>query len=181
MCNKDKKIIVQRYLKVLFLAVLSIQVFAADLPGKHKIFLNKTFQLAQLSRQKGNHPFGALLVYRGRIILTAENLVISTQDVTAHAEMVLIRQASKQFSKEILKHSTLYTSTKPCAMCSGAIYWAGISRVVYGCSTQTLEKLAHGGLAISSKEIFKQGKRDVRANGPYFEEAAIKVHKGFWS
>ncbi|KTD43055.1 tRNA-specific adenosine deaminase [Legionella parisiensis] len=180
MCNHKEKIMLQRYLIVFFLAVLSCQVFAADMPEEHQNFLNKTFQLAQLARQKGNHPFGALLVYRGRVILTAENLVISSHDVTAHAEMVLIRQASKQFSEDILKNAILYTSTEPCAMCSGAIYWAGISRVVYGCSTQTLEKHAYGGLAIPSAEIFKQGKRMVRASGPYFEAKAVKVHEGFW-
>jgi tRNA(Arg) A34 adenosine deaminase TadA len=180
MCPNHKKINLMRYLKAIILAVLSLQGFAADYSEKSKNFLDKTFQLARLARQKGNHPFGALLVYQGRVILTAENLVLSSHDVTAHAEMVLIRQASKQFSEDILKHSTLYTSTEPCAMCSGAIYWSGIPQVVYGCSAQTLEKIAHGGLAISSAEIFKQGKKIVKTKGPYFEEEAIKVHEGFW-
>lgn len=179
MCKKDKKKL-NRYLNVLGLAALSLQVFAAYFPGQHKVFLSKTFELAESARQNGNHPFGALLVYRGRVILTAENLVISSHDVTAHAEMVLIRQASRQFSEEILKESVLYTSTEPCAMCSGAIYWAGIPRVVYGCSAQSLEKIAHGGLAMSSNEIFIQGKKAIKSYGPYFEADAIKIHEEFW-
>ena len=166
--------------KIMFLSALSLQGFAANLSAEHKPFLDKTFELARSARQKGNHPFGALLVYQGKVILTAENLVKTSHDVTAHAEMELIRQASKQFPEEILKQATLYTSTEPCAMCSGAIYWAGISHVVFGCSAQTLEKIADGGLAIPSNEIFKQGKRTIRSNGPYFEEEAIKVHEGFW-
>ncbi|WP_454782299.1 nucleoside deaminase [Legionella sp. WA2022007384] len=167
-------------LKVIFLSALSLQGFATELSAEHKPFLDKTFQLAYSARQKGNHPFGALLVYRGKVILTAENLVKTSHDVTAHAEMELIRQASKQFSEDILKQTILYTSTEPCAMCSGAIYWAGISHVVFGCSAQTLEKLADGGFAIPSDVIFKQGKRTIRSNGPYFEEEAVKVHEGFW-
>ncbi|WP_392538658.1 nucleoside deaminase [Legionella sp. 227] len=175
-----RKITGFNYLKALLLVGLSLQGFAAESPEPHKLFLDKTFQLARLARQKGNHPFGAILVYRGRVILTAENLVISSHDVTAHAEMVLLRKASQKFSKKILKHSILYTSTEPCAMCSGAIYWSGVPRVVYGCSAQALEALAHGGFVIPSQKILKQGKRTVRVNGPYFEHEAIKVHEGFW-
>ncbi|WP_207387289.1 nucleoside deaminase [Fluoribacter gormanii] len=167
-------------IKVMFLFALSLQGFAADCFEKHQPFLDKTFQLARSARQKGNHPFGALLVYRGTVILTAENLVNTSLDVTAHAEMELIRQASKRFPEEILKQSTLYASTEPCAMCSGAIYWAGIPQVVFGCSAQTLEQLAGGGLAISSDEIFKRGKRTIRVNGPFYEEEAVRVHEGFW-
>lgn len=169
------------YLKAIFLIGLSLPGFATGYLEEHKDYLYKTFQLAKSASQKGNHPFGALLVYQGKIILTAENLVITSHDVTAHAEMELIRQASKQFSKDILKHSVLYTSTEPCAMCAGAIYWAGISHVVYGCSAQTLGKLANESFIISSSEIFRQGKRKVRVSGPYFESEAIKVHKGFWT
>ncbi len=168
------------FLKVIFLVVLSCKTFAADFPQKHKTYLEKTFQLARSARQKGNHPFGALLVYQGKVILTAENTVMTSHDVTAHAEMELLRKASKQFPEKILKESTLYTSTEPCAMCSAAIYWAGLSRVVYGCSAQTLEKLAHGGFVIPSNQIFKQGERTVVSMGPYFENEAVKVHEGFW-
>ncbi|KTC81161.1 tRNA-specific adenosine deaminase [Legionella cherrii] len=175
-----RKIIGLNYLKALVLVGLSLPGFAGEQPESHKLFLEKTFQLARLARHKGNHPFGALLVYRGQIILTAENLVTSSHDVTAHAEMMLLRAASKKFSKKILAHSILYTSTEPCAMCSGAIYWAGVSRVVYGCSAQALEALARGGFVIPSNQLLKHGKRTVRVNGPYFEEEAIKVHEGFW-
>lgn len=146
----------------------------------HQIYLEETFQLARSARQKGNHPFGALLVDHGKVILTAENTVITSQDVTAHAEMELIRKASKQFSEKILKNSTLYTSTEPCAMCSAAMYWAGISQIVYGCSAQALEKMAHGGFVVPSHQIFNYGERKVILMGPYFENEAVKVHEGFW-
>lgn len=93
--------------------------------------------------------------------------------------MILIRKASEQFSNEILKHSTLYTSTEPCAMCSGAIFWAGISNIVFRCSASKLETIAHGGLAMKSSEIFKNGNRIIRIEGPYFEKDAVKIHEGF--
>lgn len=153
---------------------------AVEQPKPHKQFLDKTFQLARQAREKGNHPFGALLVYKGQIILTAENLVTLSHDVTAHAEMELLRKASQQLSKEVLRHSTLYTSTEPCAMCSGAIYWSGINRVVYGCSAQKLEQQAHGGFVVASAELLQKGKRVIDVKGPYYETEAVKVHEGFW-
>jgi len=168
------------FLIVIFLAGFPFKTFASDLPEKHKIYLEKTFQLARSARQKGNHPFGALLVYHGKVILTAENTVKTSHDLTAHAEMQLIRKASKQLPEKILKDSILYTSTEPCAMCAAAIYWSGISQIVYGCAAQTLENMAHGGFVIPSNQLFKHGERKVIAMGPYFENEAVKVHEGFW-
>lgn len=147
---------------------------------QHKEYLEKTFNLADSARKKGNHPFGALLVHNGKVILTAENAVITSHDSTAHAELELVRQASQKFPKEILKDSILYTSTEPCAMCSGAIYWAGISHVVYGCSAEKLGEMTNGSLVIPSKDIFSRGKRPVESEGPFFEDLAVKVHEGFW-
>ena len=94
--------------------------------------LLRAIELARGSREKGNHPFGSLLVdASGQVLLESENTVVTGHDVTGHAELNLVRAASMQFEVETLSRSTLYTSTEPCAMCSSAIYWSGIGRVVY--------------------------------------------------
>lgn len=113
-----RKIIGLNYLKALVWVGLSLPCFAAEQPESHKLFLEKTFQLARLARHKGNHPFGALLVYRGQIILTAENLVTSSHDVTAHAEMMLLRAASKKFPKKFSRTQfcTQAQSLVPCVL-----------------------------------------------------------------
>ncbi len=139
------------------------------------------FKLAHSARDKGNHPFGALLAQEDRIMLTAENRVFSDQDVTAHAEQNLVSIASRQLAPELLAQLTLYTSTEPCAMCSGAIYWAGIRTVVYGCPAEILGDLAGGTFVVPCRHIFRFGKFPVTVHGPILEKEAVAVHAGFWS
>lgn len=165
---------------LLFSMILTPIAHAHTDQTPHKPYIEKSIELALSARKNGNHPFGALLVHNGKVILTAENKVVTTHDSTAHAELELVRTASQKFPKEVLKEAILYTSTEPCAMCAGAIYWSGISHVVYGCSAETLGKMTNGSLVIPSNDIFKRGKRPVISEGPYFESEAAKVHEGFW-
>ena len=146
----------------------------------HKKFIREAIHLAELAVEHGNHPFGALLVQAGQVILTAENTVNTDHDCTRHAELNLVSLASQKFSLEMLRQATLYTSTEPCAMCCGAIYWAGIPTVVFACSNQTLGTIAEGNLAISSPAIFAHGLRPVEVIGPILEEEAVQMHHTFW-
>lgn len=87
-------------------------------------------------------PFGALIVREGAIISQAHNEVLKTNDPTAHAEMLVIREASQKLSTYDLSDCTLYTTCYPCPMCMGAIFWARIPTVYYGSS---IEDAAQGG------------------------------------
>jgi tRNA(Arg) A34 adenosine deaminase TadA len=148
--------------------------------------LLRAIALARQSREKGNHPFGSLLVdSSGRVLLEAENTVVTDRDVTGHAELNLVRAASMQLAVEALQSSTLYTSTEPCAMCSGAIYWSDIGRVVYALGSETLTGMLDdvGGtstLALSCREVFARGSRNIDVSGPHLMEEAMAVHEGFW-
>lgn len=94
--------------------------------------LSQAVVVARSSRDHGNHPFGALLADpTGRVVKSAENTVVTEADATGHAETNLVRLASAAYRVDELAGMTLYTSTEPCAMCSGAIYWSGIGTVVY--------------------------------------------------
>jgi tRNA(Arg) A34 adenosine deaminase TadA len=89
--------------------------------------------VARRSRDKGNHPFGAVLAdEQGRILLEAENTAVTERDCTGHAETNLIRQAVRVYDADFLARCTLYTSTEPCPMCAAAIFWGNVRRVVYG-------------------------------------------------
>lgn len=149
--------------------------------------LLRAIELARVSREHGNHPFGSLLVdASGDVVLEAENTVVTRRDVTGHAELNLVRAASMQFEAEILRTSTLYTSTEPCAMCSGAIYWSGIGRLVYALGTEALMAIVNddsgsGTLALSCREVLARGGRTVDVSGPHLEEQARPVHEGFWN
>ena len=147
--------------------------------------LRRAIALARLSREHGNHPFGSLLTGAdGNVVLEAENTVVSAHDVTGHAELNLVRAASERFDVDALGPHTLYTSTEPCAMCAGAIYWSGIGRVVFALSSATfqgkIDPNGAAGLALSSREVFARGGRAVEVSGPQLEDLAWTVHKGFW-
>lgn len=81
-------------------------------------------------------PFGAVIVKEGKVIGKGNNKVISTNDPTAHAEIVAIREACRHLQSFQLAGCTVYTSCEPCPMCLGAIYWARPDRIVYACTRQ---------------------------------------------
>lgn len=143
-------------------------------------FLRQAIELAASARAHGNHPFGALLVMDDRVALTAENTVNTERNPTAHAETNLIQLAIKALAPEDLARSTLYTSCEPCAMCAGAIYWAGVRRVVYALSSEELARLAGGDFLIPCREIFGRARQRVEVAGPFLTEAAVKVQVGYW-
>jgi tRNA(Arg) A34 adenosine deaminase TadA len=148
--------------------------------GKHKPFVRKALILAEQAVEHGNHPFGALLVKGEEVILTAENAVNTENDVTRHAELVLVSRASKTLAPEVLAECTLYTSTEPCAMCAGAIYWAGIPRVVYGCPAETVAEIASSTFVVPCRELFARGQPVVEVVGPVLEDEAVRLHRAFW-
>jgi len=148
--------------------------------------MRRALSLARLARDHGNHPFGALLAGPdGRVLLEAENTVVTAADRTGHAEINLVRQACLSLDAEALAAATLYTSTEPCAMCAGAIYWAGVSRVVFGLREGELRALtgddpANPTLALPCREVFARGQRAVDVIGPVIEDEARAIHQGYW-
>ena len=90
-------------------------------------FLRRSFEVARRSMTRGNHPFGAILVgEQGQVLIEAENGFMPDHDGTAHAERLLATQACRAIAAEVRARATLYSSAEPCAMCAGAIYWAGM-------------------------------------------------------
>jgi tRNA(Arg) A34 adenosine deaminase TadA len=146
--------------------------------------LRRAISLAASAREHGNHPFGALLAdENGLVLLEAENTVNTASDATGHAETNLVRLASQKYPFEVLAKTTLYTSTEPCPMCSGAIFWSGIGRVIYALSEDGLYSMtgeSPESLKLPCREVFARGGRPVEVSGPLLEEEASKVHQGFW-
>lgn len=143
-------------------------------------FMRQAIALAEAAVANGDHPFGALLVKDGVVVLTAVNTIHTDNDITRHAELNLVSQAARQFPPEFLADCTLVTSTEPCAMCAGAIYWSGISRVVFGCAAATLGQIAGDEFLIPCAEIFARGTRPVTVVGPVLEEEGTAVHQQYW-
>jgi tRNA(Arg) A34 adenosine deaminase TadA len=149
-------------------------------------FLRRAIAVAAAARAHGNHPFGAILVGPdGEVLLEAENTVNTECDGTGHAERNLMSLASRRFDKQLLARSTMYTSTEPCAMCAGSVYWVGVRRVVYGLSEKGLLALTgshedNPTFDLPCRTVFAGGQRPTEVIGPLLEGEARAVHAGFW-
>ncbi len=151
--------------------------------------LRRAIAVSQRARDNGNHPFGALLASPdGEVLVEAENSVVTSGDLTGHAETNLIRLASTQLSYEEMAAATVYTSCEPCAMCAGAMYWGGVSRMVYAMSEADLEPFPDGQdsenatmSGVGCRAVLASGKRHIEVSGPHLIGEALKAHDGFWT
>ena len=145
--------------------------------------LRKTFNVARRSKTNGNLAYGCLLVgENGQVLLEGENSVITEKDALGHAEINLIREASKLYSPEFLNTCTIYTSDEPCPMCSSAIFWGGIGKLVFGLSKNRFyREFGRDNPAIDfdipSRTVLSAGGRKVNVEGPLLEEEALLIHK----
>jgi tRNA(adenine34) deaminase len=97
-------------------------------------YMRMAIALAEEAASLGEVPVGAIVVKNGEVISRGRNAPISLNDPTAHAEIQAMREAAKYLGNYRLVDCTLYVTLEPCAMCSGAIQHARISRLVYGAS-----------------------------------------------
>ena len=150
------------------------------------LLLRHAIDLAAQARARGDHPFGALLVDdAGEIVATALNSVNTESDPTGHAETNLVRIAGRELTEHDRAATTLYTSTEPCAMCAGAIYWAGIPTVVFALSESELLALtgddpANPSMSLPCRDVFAAGAHPTAVRGPFPIVEAREVHAGFW-
>jgi tRNA(Arg) A34 adenosine deaminase TadA len=148
--------------------------------------LRSAFEVARRAQAHGNHPFGAILVGPdGQVLMERENGFMPDRDMTGHAERVLATDACKSFPPGLLSRSTLYTSAEPCAMCAGAMYWAGIGRVVYGLSEARLKGITgnhpeNPTLELPCRTVFAAGQRPTEVVGPLLEDEGAALHEAFW-
>ena len=100
----------------------------------NKEYMRKAIDLAIENVKNGGGPFGAVIVKNGEIVSTGVNRVTANNDPTAHAEVSAIRAACEKLGTFMLDSCEIYSSCEPCPMCLGAIYWAHIDRLYYGCN-----------------------------------------------
>ena len=102
-----------------------------------KRFMRRAIELAEQGMEsKAGGPFGAVVVKDNEIIAEGFNRVTSTNDPTAHAEVIAIREACRKLNSFQLDDCVIYTSCEPCPMCLGAIYWARPKKVFYACTRE---------------------------------------------
>lgn len=162
-------------------------LLSPELTTTDRALLERTIQIAEESRQTGNHPFGALLANADGNILLESGNTAATDRGTGHAELNVARKAAGLFTAEFLSACTLVTSVEPCCMCAGGIYWAGIGRVVYGMTEKRLATLTGDNpenltMDMPCTQVFGAGQRKVVVVGPVqdMEAKIAHAHKGFW-
>ena len=101
--------------------------------------MRRALELRRIAVERGDQPYGAVIVKDGAIVGEGVSAVITTPDPTAHAEMQAIRDAARRLKTRELSGCEMYGTSRACAMCEAAAYWAGIARLWYG------EGIADGG------------------------------------
>ncbi len=150
-------------------------------------YLRLAFEVAARAREDGNLPFGCVVVDEaGKVLIEQGNLALRpARDPTAHAEAVAAGRAARRYEPHLLAGFTLYSSAEPCAMCAGAIYWAGIGRVVYGLTEQDLKDMTgdhpdNPTMDLPCRTVLASGQRSVEVLGPCLVGEALAVFDGYW-
>ncbi|MEN8190733.1 MAG: nucleoside deaminase [Thermodesulfobacteriota bacterium] len=128
-----------------------------------KKFMTEAITLAREKMTAGEGgPFGAVITRGDEILARGWNRVTSTNDPTAHAEIVCIRRACEAVNDFDLSGCVLYSSCEPCPMCLAAVYWAGIERVVFGADRHDAAKAGFNDDLIYRELGMKREKRSIR-------------------
>ena len=163
--------------------------YNAGMNDKDKELLRRTIEIAHEAMEKGNHPFGALLADRDGNILDEQGNAFTEGGSAYHAETLLLLRAAKKYSPEFLRECTLYSNFEPCCMCTGALYWTNVGRLVFGVTEKDLLKCTGDNeenptFALSSREVAARGQKDIVIEGPTDDEelaaAILHDHIGFW-
>ena len=137
-------------------------------------FMREAIRLSIENVRAGNGgPFGAVVVKDGKIIARGFNQVTSTNDPTAHAEVVAIREACKVLNSFQLDDCEIYTSCEPCPMCLGAIYWARPSKMYYANTKKDAAKIGFDDQFIYEELELTLDKRQLSVEQLLQDEAIV--------
>ncbi|MCT4686131.1 nucleoside deaminase [Vallitalea sp.] len=144
-----------------------------------KAFMIEAINMAKEAREKGNEPFGAILVKDNKIVMRASNQIFSGSDPTYHAEIGLIRDFCRTNNTSDLSEYTLYTSCEPCCMCAGAMVWSKLGKMVYSVTHDQLAEIAGSNIMISSEEIFENSPNKPTVLPKLLNEEGLEVFDGY--
>lgn len=145
-----------------------------------EFFMQKVIELSKLAVEHGNEPFGAVLVKDGEIVFTNENQIYTKHDPTFHGEAGLIREFCAQTAITDLHEYTLYSSCEPCFMCSGAMVWVKLGRLVYGASNTDLENILGNKGCDCSKMVFENSFWQPQVTAGILREESLAILKEYF-
>ena len=144
-------------------------------------FMREAIRLSRQAVEHGNEPFGAVLVKNGEIVFSNENQIYTRHDPTFHGEAGLIREFCAQTAITDLREYTLYSSCEPCFMCSGAIVWVKLGRLVYGASNMELEHILGNEGCNCSRMVFEHSFWQPEVKEGILREEALEILEKYFS
>lgn len=139
----------------------------------HHSHMREALDLAENARERGDEPFGSVLVRDDTIIMRESNHVRTEADFRRHPELHLAYRAYRELSRTECRESALYTSAEPCPMCSGGIRIAELGRVIYSVPADTVAERMGSEPSVRCAEIVP----DVTTvNGPFMEEEGQRIY-----
>ena len=138
-------------------------------------FMRLAIEAARKGVATGQTPFGACVVKDGRRISTAHNRVWENTDITAHAEILAIRDACAKLGTIDLSNCVLYSTCEPCPMCFSACHWARISKIVYGAGIADARIFGFGELEISNAQMKQAGGSAIEIAGGLLREECLAL------
>ncbi|MBR5571589.1 MAG: nucleoside deaminase [Oscillospiraceae bacterium] len=148
---------------------------------KDQEFMAQAIALSKLAVEHGNEPFGAVLVKDGEVVYTNENQIYTRNDPTFHGEFGLIRRFCEDTGITDLREYTLYSSCEPCFMCSGAMVWVKLGRLVYGASNDDLETILGNAGCNCSQMVFDNSFWKPRVTAGVLREESLKILKAYFA
>lgn len=150
------------------------------LEANDAVFMQLAIDASSGAVRAGNMPFGAVLVRDGQVLQVSANEQRTGNggkgDLTAHAEIMLIRDAELAHGRAALVGSTVYASGEPCAMCTGALFWAGVARIVYAATTpDIIAALGGPELPLRTEAVLSGARPAPSVEGPLLRDAAVAV------
>lgn len=152
-----------------------------NLIDKDKIFMKEAIRLSEMAVEHGNEPFGAVLVKDGEIVYTNENQIYTAAEPMFHAEIGLMRRFCHDTGITDLSEYTLYSSCEPCFMCSGAMVWMKLGRLVYGASDKELCSLLGVEGSECSRIVFENSGCKTQVTGGVLREESMEVLKKYFA
>ncbi|WP_254522734.1 nucleoside deaminase [Natrinema caseinilyticum] len=144
-------------------------------------YVRRAIELSRSAVENGNTPFGSLLVIDDDVVRTDENTTLTEDDIAAHPEFKLARWAARELEAAEREACTMYTSTEPCPMCASAIAYAGLERVVYSVSVDSLADVRDDGvIEIPCEEVFDRADARTDVDGPIREAEGLAVHDAYF-
>lgn len=145
-----------------------------------EVFMRKAIELSRLAVEHGNEPFGAVLVKNNEMVFTNENQIYTRHDPTFHGEAGLIREFCAQTGITDLQEYTMYSSCEPCFMCSGAMVWVKLGRLVYAASNMELEKILGNEGCNCSKMVFDNSFWQPQVTAGVLREESLVILKAYF-